>query len=270
MCKTAAAVTKETARLKQAFKSVLARLLPRRAKEMLFHLAFDLSPDEFQRFAFLYANAPDMRHGLVEIRERGFNPGSIIDIGAYHGDWTRMAREIWPDARILMLEANHQKRAILEATAHETGAGLEFGLLGPEAGVEMPFFVMESGSSVLEENSKLDRKVEALKTATLDGLAPEGGADLIKIDTQGFELEVLKGGPSTTAAAQAILLEVSLLQINKGAPLIAEVLGFMDALGFVSYEILEIHRRPLDRAMNQIDVLFVRRGSSLIANTAHF
>jgi hypothetical protein len=48
------------------------------------------------------------------------------------------------------------------------------------------------------------------------------------------------------------------------------LLGFMKGLGFVTYDILEIHRRPLDKALSQIDFLFVREQSPLIADKRHF
>ena len=66
------------------------------------------------------------------------------------------------------------------------------------------------------------------------------------------------------------MLEISLIEINEGAPLLHDVLAFMKSRNFVSYEILEIHRRPLDRAMNQIDIFFVREGSKLIADRRHY
>jgi len=44
----------------------------------------------------------------------------------------------------------------------------------------------------------------------------------------------------------------------------------MTTIGFVAYDILEVHRRPLDRALNQIDIVFVRNDSPLIADKRHF
>jgi hypothetical protein len=130
---------------------------------------------------------------------------------------------------------------------------------------------MESGSSVLEERSGVERKPVKLKQRTLDLVTQDlAGADLIKIDVQGYELEVLRGGKETLAKAQAVLIELSLIEVNAGAPLLDEALSFMRAAGFVAYDILEIHRRPLDGAMNQIDVLFVREESPLRADKRHW
>jgi hypothetical protein len=138
-------------------------------------------------------------------------------------------------------------------------------------GAAVTFHIMESGSSVFEEHSGVERRPLRLKQGTLDSITNGiDTVDFIKIDVQGYELEVLKGGMRTLARAQAILIELSLIEINEGAPLLDEALSFMRAAGFVAYDVLEIHRRPLDGAMNQIDILFVREESPLRADKRHW
>jgi hypothetical protein len=53
---------------------------------------------------------------------------------------------------------------------------------------------------------------------------------------------------------------------NEDAPLLHDVISFMKRLGFVTYNILQIHRRPLDGALCQIDLIFVREQSVLTAD----
>ena len=67
-----------------------------------------------------------------------------------------------------------------------------------------------------------------------------------------------------------MLLEVAIIEINEGAPLLHDVVAFMKSHGLVAYDILEIHRRPLDTALNQVDIIFVREDSRLIADKRHF
>lgn len=97
-----------------------------------------------------------------------------------------------------------------------------------------------------------------------------GRSDFIKIDVQGYELEVLKGSEQTLALAELVLIELSFIEVNAGAPLLDEALTFMRRAGFVAYDVLEIHRRPLDGAMNQIDILFAREKSSLRIDKRHW
>jgi len=239
--------------------------LPARVKKSIVNVGFNVDREHFQTMATRYLFAPDMRRGLEFMREKGLNPRSILDIGAYEGNWAKMALSVWPDAQVTMIEANPEKTPILRKAL--PNAKLIEVLLGPDDKV-VPYFVMESGSSVLEENSPLDRKQIRLKQCTLDSL--DVSADFIKMDVQGYELEVLKGGEKTLSKTQAALIELSLLEINKGCPILDEALCFMRERGFVSYDILELHRRPLDGAMNQVDILFVPETSPLRADKRHY
>lgn len=250
---------------KQIFAATKA-LLPLKVRNALFHFGFNIARKEFDKFAYQYAFAPNMRLALEAAKSRGLDAEIIVDVGAFEGNWSRMVNEIWPQSEITMIEANNEKAPILEPVARQLGARLEFALLGATSNQQVDFYVMESGSSVFEERSNFERRKIAKNMKTLDevlkGTRP---VDLLKLDTQGFELEILKGATNTLATTHAVLMEVSLIEINKGAPLLHDVVPFMKERGFVSYDIPEIHRRQLDGAMNQVDILFVREGSPLLA-----
>lgn len=69
---------------------------------------------------------------------------------------------------------------------------------------------------------------------------------------------------------EAILIEIAIIAINDGVPLLHDALNCLRKFGLVTYDILQIHRRPLDGALNQIDIMFVREQSPLIADRRHF
>lgn len=258
-------------KLKTAVVDALRFILPDSVKASLFHLSFNLAPAEFDRFAYDYGFAPNMKLGLAAAARRGLSPRTVVDVGAFEGDWSRMARDIWPDSRIVMFEPNVQKQSRVSAAAKSLGATLYCELLGAEDGTAVSFNVMESGSSILNERSPLVRTTEDRTLRRMDSLVGElEGPVFLKLDTQGYELEVLRGAQKILPIVGAILLEVAIIEINEGAPLIHEVTAFLKSIGFVTYDILEFHRRPLDQALNQIDVLFVREGSLLLADKRHF
>jgi len=207
---------------------------------------------------------------LANLKASGFAPRTVVDVGAWIGDRTEHVHAIFPEAFFLMVEANPGKRARLETIAAQLGPSvrLRMALLGRESRSDVPFYAMEAGSSVLPENTGFERTQLTLPMTTLDEVSHAStleGPVLLKLDVQGYELEVLRGGPLTLARSEVVLLEVSLLEYNQGAPLMPEVVAFMDAVGFVPYDVCGQLRRETDAALCQIDIMFVRRDSALRA-----
>jgi FkbM family methyltransferase len=258
-------------RIKTITIKLLDRILPNRIKNSILHMSFLLAHDEFERFAHKYSFAPHMMFGLADLAKRGFVPATIVDIGAFQGDWSRMAKQIWPASHLVMIEPNTSNQARLVDIAKVLDAHLFCDLLGAKNGPTVTFNVMGSGSSIMSERSAVPRTTEARRLRTLDSLLEEvKPPGLLKIDAQGYELEIMRGASRVLPAFEAVLLEIAVIEINAGAPLLHEVVAFMKSLGFVTYDILEIHRRPLDGALNQVDIIFIREQSDLVADKRHF
>ena len=208
---------------------------------------------------------PSIDATLRTLGRLGFVSRFCVDIGAYNGDWTRLFREIFPESGVLMIEAQEARRGALEKVAarSEPGLDVEIALLGPRRAERILFHEMESGSSVFEEASPYSRTAIEKSAQTLDGLLREKSCprvDFIKLDVQGYELEVLNGGSRAMSQAEAILLETSLLPINRGCPLFAEVIAFFHKLGFRLFDFCGQIRRK-DGVLWQTDLLFLRRDS---------
>jgi FkbM family methyltransferase len=207
---------------------------------------------------------PSMEWSLMNIRQLGFEPRCAIDVGAFEGEWTLMFRRIYPSAKVLMIEAQTTQEAVLGAVAGRLpGTGVKIAILGGENGKSVTFNVNSTVSSVLEEHKPNDFKKETRRLQTLDTILSGDERftkpDFIKLDVQGYELEVLKGASRSLSSTQFVLCEVSLIDINKGAPLLTDVIKFMDEHGFMTYDICSFIRRPADRALWQTDLLFIKK-----------
>ena len=246
----------------------LGRCLPERVRNAVFHYGYNIARDEHDRFAFLFSGGHEVH--LRALAESGFAPRLIVDIGANSGEWTRTALSVWPKARAILVEPNALHANALRTLAGALNATVSTDLLGAEDGREVDFHVMKAssatGSSVFPERSDVARTVERRRLRSLDSLLAGEPADLLKIDTQGYELEILKGAARSLPKAKAVILETSLIEINEGCPLLHEVVAYMHERGFVAFDILETHRRRADAALLQIDFLFCPIASPLRAN----
>ena len=198
------------------------------------------------------------------LKAKGFTPGRIIDVGAYEGDWTRLVCGVFETSPVTMIEAQEGKKAALEAVCRELpGVTLVSALLGPTGGSQVPFYEMETGSSMRAENSNVARHEKLMTTQTLDEAAGQNGEKLfIKIDVQGAELDVLSGGLKILERCDVVQLETALLPYNEGAPQIAEVFVQMEKWGFSPYDFAGFIR-PNGIDLVQTDVIFVRTASAL-------
>jgi FkbM family methyltransferase len=216
----------------------------------------------------------DVRWSLRNAAASGLAPCSILDVGAHRGRWAEAVRPLFPDAGILLLEANEECRVDLEAAASRMGrASARIVLLGPREEDGVPFYRMSEGSSVLPELSDVPRTCARLPARTLDRVVDPvewPGPYLLKLDVQGYELSVLEGAENTLARAEAVYLEVSYLPYNRGAPLFQEVVAFMARKGFLVYDLCSTHRRMSDGALFQGDVLWVREDGPLRAPRPFF
>ncbi|AWN48661.1 glycosyl transferase [Methylobacterium terrae] len=211
---------------------------------------------------------------LAALRARGFAPAGLLDIGAHDGHFARDARRIFPEARILMVDALAEKAPVLEETAREIGnAAYAIALLGDADAEATPFYVVDTaarpdlvttGSSKFRENADFPMEERQVPQRRLDGLLAGSGVGygFVKLDVQGAEVEVLRGLGARLAEVEVILLELSVLDYNRGAPLIGAALGELAAMGFVLYDVVDEHRYR-DGSLLQVDGLLVRAESAL-------
>ena len=203
---------------------------------------------------------------LGRLAERGFRPATVLDIGAYDGEWTRSVKALFPAARFVMVEALAGKKEELRWVAEAFPGGqveVLIALLGAEQRQRVPFHVMETGSSVYEEQTTFPRQAVELPMTRLDRLLTEIAAPaLMKIDVQGSELDVLAGAGALVEAVEVLILECAILGYNKGAPQLTEVLVRLEEAGFLPYDIADL-TRGLGGILFHFDMVFVRKGSPL-------
>ena len=127
---------------------------------------------------------------------------------------------------------------------------------------------METGSSVLEELSPYNRIYVEKELITLDSLLERYPGfkklDFLKLDVQGYELNVLQGASELLKLTELILMETSLAQNNRGCPLFSDVIKFMTEQDFRLLDFCSQARRK-DGSLWQTDLLFIKNTSAFIS-----
>jgi FkbM family methyltransferase len=182
----------------------------------------------------------------------------ILDIGANDGWWYRNTQPNYPDAEFTLIEAN----PYLEDKIKANGQPYYMVCLSDSV-KEVDFYLTKTditttGASYYRENtdhfSDDNLHVVKLTTTTLDILFPTETFDFIKMDVQGAEVDIIRGGTALLSRSSKVLLEVphNDVEYNLGAPDRAEYFDVMAELGFTNHEVLE------DIRGLQQDILFTR------------
>ena len=88
-------------------------------------------------------------------------------------------------------------------------------------------------------------------------LLEPGERALLKADVQGFELEVLRGSERTLEQVELVEVELSLVPLYAGAPLLPEVYEHLRERGFALVGLEPVLLDPAG-AVLQLDGLFAR------------
>jgi FkbM family methyltransferase len=188
----------------------------------------------------------------------GLSPRLIFDIGAYEGTFIAACKALFPAAACWAFEPNPAKHAVLSSRADRVFPEL----LSDTAG-ELAYWEAEiaeqSGNSIFREHTNLPFRPTRRQAVTIDSLVGGAVPDLVKLDTQGSELAILKGGSASICQAECVILEVSFRRYNDRAPLFPEVMGFMAARGYQLIDMEDALR--VGGILIQSNALFLKRGS---------
>lgn len=204
------------------------------------------------------------RDRFLALAEHGFNPLIIYDIGAHRGEWATEIQEIFPTSRLILFEADKDHISFLRERWSEVFCEL----LGKSSGKEVEFWRNGpcTGNSVFKEQTEHyvsglpeNRITKSLKDVIIEQSLPM--PDLLKLDVQGYELEVLLGLEKSIEQIKVIYLEVSLHQYNEGSPLLYEVVKWLGERGFHCFDIGDIHF--ISGVTGQVDLFFTRKKETM-------
>jgi len=207
------------------------------------------------------------------IAEQGID--TVLDVGANEGRFARRLRDEGFTGRIVSFEPLSSAFALLaSASAADPKWECLRLALGATTGkatlnvagnlASSSFLPMDSGLSQMDPRLAYTG-TEECSLSTLDVLA----ADLfqqeerlyLKLDVQGFELEVLRGADVTLDRVHAFDVELSLTQLYEGAPLMDEVVAYLAERDYALLRTEPAYVHPRTHEPLQVDGLFVRNSA---------
>lgn len=188
-----------------------------------------------------------------------FTPYRILDIGANIGQFHQFCKETYPNSFVFSIEAS----PACEKHLKKITSDYLIIMLAKDNSV-YDFYSRKNdptctGNSIYKELTDFysEDQIEILhqRGVKLDDVFTEDSEfDLIKMDTQGSELDIISGGMNLCKKSSGIILEVSLTQYNEGAPLYGDVIHFMTNIGFHPVQILD---ESHNHGSHQQDILFL-------------
>lgn len=206
-------------------------------------------------------------HGTMESALRSLarklEINTIIDVGASSGIWSRLAMKYFPAPGYLLVEANGAYGQLLADFAR-THANVQFILAaaGETHGGRVEFSFDQAdpyggqASNVRHPNSIGVPEITIADEAASRSLH---GPYLIKLDTHGFEVPILRGASRILPDTHAIIVECYNFRISPEALLFHEMCEYLDQLGFRCIDVADPLWRPYDQAFWQMDMIFVRK-----------
>lgn len=197
------------------------------------------------------------------IKKIGFKPETIIDVGVAKG--TPALYDGFINSYILLVEPLTEFEEDIKLILNQRRGSFVNAAAGSFSG--MVSFNKHSnhlsGSSLYRETMgvEADGQEITVPLVRLDDIVKEKslyGPYLIKIDVQGAELDVLDGFQESLSETEVVVMEVSMFEFMKGAPQFYDVVCYMKKRNFVAYDIILGWNRPLDDALGQVDIVFVK------------
>jgi FkbM family methyltransferase len=197
---------------------------------------------------------------ILDLLNNKIEINNVYDVGAFQGEWTNLMKTTsLKNSKFFLFEANVENEVFLKNSGHRY-----FINVLSDKNKEVKFFSKEHpGDSYFPEKTNFyedNIEPKTLKAVTLNEIHTKSqipAPDFLKIDTQGSEIDILKGGDQILKNCKIILLECPIISYNIGAPSLTNYINYLENIDFLPLDITEVHH--LDKVLVQVDIIFLKK-----------
>lgn len=225
-------------------------------------------------FELFKANATNSSlHQLKEILDL-LSIDIVFDIGANEGQFAKEIRDIGYKGKIVSFEPlSSARQKLLKASKKDNKWIIhnQLAIGNYEGEIEINISGNSVSSSILPmldshkfaavESSYVGSEVVPIsKLDSLINQYIEVNSNLFfKIDTQGYEWQVIEGAPESLKKVKGLICELSLVPLYSGQKLWREILDFLEMEGFSLWAIQKGFTDPRTGQSLQIDAIFIKK-----------
>ena len=199
----------------------------------------------------------------------------VLDVGANTGQYARSLRALGYRGRIVSFEPLQDawnECAAHAATDRKWSLAPRMALGSTDGQTEIHVAGNSASSSILPMREAHEMAApesvyvgkESVDIRRLDGLDldvfTQARRPLLKIDTQGYEAQVLAGASGVLPLIHGVQVEISLTPLYDHSPSLLEMVALLGENGFAPYAILPAFIDPRSARMLQVDGYFFREG----------
>lgn len=200
------------------------------------------------------------------LKKINFHPNHIVDVGANHGTWTRLALQHFPEAHYTLLEPQDWLKESFQdiliknprVRFYPYGAGSKEGVF--------KFTISDRDDSSSFRYTDEQANSEGLKQidipiVTLNGLLNDNDLpvpDIIKIDAEGLDLEVLKGASNFFGKTEIFMVEAAVV-CKELENSFFNVVDFMNSMNYRLFEITDLNRPFSPNVLWLTELVFIKK-----------
>jgi FkbM family methyltransferase len=207
----------------------------------------------------------------VKVVTKYINPKIVCDIGANKGQWSYVLSQIVDLEQVVLFEPQSDLQDTLEdldlgdaeKCIFQCALGEDQGKMKLSGGSPSASLLNASRAQHDYFPGSFNDDSEIVLINRLDEIYQQNDLsvpDLIKLDVQGYELNVLRSGTDTLGKTKYLVVELSFKEFYVGQPPLWELMNFLDEQNFVLVDYgYALRARISPNEILQIDGIFMNR-----------